>query len=114
MIENAPKTLEETYEFLLDLCEKNPSNLKTLGEKSEATFGAITHMGIGRWMRNEWGLWSKEGELYKWFKSLGINHPDDMSAIILDSFYRYWHHDDIKLNEQVNYYKSYWKEYHDR
>jgi hypothetical protein len=39
----------------------------------------------------------------------GIFHPDDMSGIILDSFWRHLHSQPIKLEEQTAYYQEYWK-----
>ena len=54
------------------------------------------------WIRNNWGLWAGEGELYSWFKNNGINHPDDMSGIIIRSFHRFKHNIDINLEDQFN------------
>ena len=65
------------------------------------------HFSLGMWMRNNWGLW-QGSKLSKWFNERGIFHPDDMSAIILDS---YWHHLcglPINFEEQAEVYKQYW------
>jgi len=67
------------------------------------------HHGFGTWMRNDWGLWGGS-RLAKWFNTQGIRHPDDMSGIILDSFWRHLNNKPIKLDEQVKYYQDYWKE----
>ena len=66
------------------------------------------HHGFGTWLRNNWGLW-KGSRLSLWFNHKGIRHPDDMSGIILRSFWRHLNSKPIKLSEQVNYYKEYWK-----
>ncbi len=58
-------------------------------------------MGLGKWIRNNWGLW-KGSRLYKFFKLKGITHPDNISSIILSSYYRFITKNDIKLKEQVN------------
>ena len=48
--------------------------------------GAIdAHFGLGMWIRNNWGLWNG-GELYRSMIALGLNHPDDTSAAILEGF----------------------------
>ncbi|NME72089.1 DUF6794 domain-containing protein [Flammeovirga aprica] len=66
-------------------------------------------------MGQEWeseivGGYGKEILIYsKYFRDLGINHPDDMSSIILTSFHRYLNDIDIKLDEQVKLYKDYWE-----
>ena len=66
------------------------------------------HHGLGRKLRNMWGLWSGSC-LSAWFKSKGISHPDDMSGIILKSFGRHLNSSPIKLDEQIEYYKEYWQ-----
>lgn len=40
------------------------------------------HMGLGMWMRNNWGLWSGS-RLQKYFTDKGVRHPDDMSMVVL-------------------------------
>lgn len=65
------------------------------------------HHTIGRWMRNEWGLWTG-GPLKDYFLNLGLWHPDDMSSLILKSFCRYVKSYPLKIEEQVEFYKRYW------
>ena len=84
-------------------------SIKTqIREMTEDEFTAKAHFGIGMWLRNNWRLWG-DSRLSKYFNDLGIFHPDDMSGIILTSYHRYLLGQDIKLEEQVNYYKEYWK-----
>jgi len=66
------------------------------------------HFGFGGWMRNNWGLW-KGLRLAQYFNKLGIYHPDDMSSIILDSYWRKIHDKPIDLEGQVRYFQEYWK-----
>ncbi|HBB00682.1 MAG: hypothetical protein A2W86_11565 [Bacteroidetes bacterium GWD2_45_23] len=77
-------------------------------EKTEDDFTIGAHFGIGLWMRNNWRLWTGS-RLSRYFNDLGIIHPDDMSTIILTSYHRYLLRQDIKLEEQIDYYKEYWK-----
>ena len=77
-------------------------------EMSEDEFTAKSHFGIGLWMRNNWRLFGGS-RLSKYFIDLSIFHPDDMSGIVLTSYHRYLLGQDIKLEEQVSYYKEYWK-----
>jgi len=54
--------------------------------------GAISmHDSLGRWIRNEWGLWTGS-ELKDELMSMnkGLNHPDDMSNYIIEEFIKYW------------------------
>lgn len=45
------------------------------------------HLGLGMWMRNNWGLWSGS-RLQKYFNDRGVTHPDEMSSVVL-----YYYHD---------------------
>ena len=65
------------------------------------------HPGLGRWIRNNWGLWSGS-KLSQWFNGKGIYHPDDMSGIILTSFHRHLNNRSIGLDGQIKYYQEYW------
>jgi hypothetical protein len=46
------------------------------------------HMGLGRWMRNAWGLWGGS-RLQVYFHDRKIFHPDEISSIILESYAKY-------------------------
>lgn len=62
----------------------------------------------GMWLRNSHGLWSRTC-LVEYFWEKGIFHPDDISAIILTSYHRYLNGKEIKLEEQIEMFLSYWK-----
>ena len=52
--------------------------------------GAISmHDSLGRWIRNEWGLWTNS-KLKNELKKKGFEHPDDMSNYIIEEFIKYW------------------------
>jgi len=65
------------------------------------------HHGLGTWLRNNWGLWGGLS-LAQYFNQLGIHHPDDMSGIILHSYWRKLHDRPIDLEAQVRHYQDYW------
>ncbi len=80
-----PKTVDEAISTLE----------KTLSDEDKEYLlknGAISmHNSLGRWIRNEWGLWTGselKDELMNMNKSL--NHPDDMSNYIIEEFIKYW------------------------
>lgn len=79
--------------------------IKTL---TEDEFSGKYHFGFGMWMRNNWGLW-KGSRLSKYFNSISVYHPDDMTGIIFDSYHRKLTGQEIKLPEQVKYYQDYWE-----
>lgn len=48
------------------------------------------HHSLGRWIRNNWGLWNEEdNELKISLKKLGYRHPDDMSNYIIKQYIKY-------------------------
>lgn len=69
---------------------------------------AAYHFGLGLWMRNNWGLW-RGSHLSEYFNQLGVHHPDDMSGIILDSYWRKLHGRALDIEGQVRYYNDYWQ-----
>jgi len=83
-------------------------------ECSEEIFVARLHHNLGRWIRNNWGLWDETSKLHKWFKALGIWHADDMSGIIITSYYRQTHNLQRRFREQVKSYIEYWQKEEDR
>ena len=66
------------------------------------------HFGPGMWMRNNWGL-RRGSRLAKYFNDIGIRHPDDMSGIILRTFWCKLNDKPFRLNERIEYYQEYWR-----
>jgi hypothetical protein len=64
------------------------------------------HFGLGMWLRNNWGLWAGS-RLARWFNERRIRHPDAMSGIILDSYWRRLHDTPVDLEGQVRSYLAY-------
>jgi len=100
-----PNTLEECFQQLDSvLTPENVERMRTGGEDDMGMY----HFGLGVWMRNNWGLW-KGSVLSEWFEDRGIWHPDDMSGIILTSYWRYLNNLPLGLDEQIESYQHYWK-----
>ena len=87
-----------------------PEDKERTWEWNEEKFTANLHHNIGRWIRNNWGLWDENSKLHKWFKSIGIWHADDMSGIILTTYFRKTHNLPIKFEEQIRWYIEYWED----
>ena len=78
-----PKTVDEAVKTLAKIVSKEDRDY--LLEN-----GAISvHNSMGRWIRNEWGLWT-DSELKNELKKKGFEHPDDMSNYIIEEFIKYW------------------------
>lgn len=98
---NKPNTLEECF-LELDKFE----NINEFIELEESEL-ALAHFGLGRWIRNNWNLWTANN-LTIYFNSMSIFHADDMSSIIITSYHRLKNNKPIKLEEQVETYIEYW------
>ena len=78
-----PKTVDEAVKTLAKIVSEEDRDY--LLEN-----GAISmHNSLGRWIRNEWGLWT-DSELKNELKKKGFEHPDDMSNYIIEEFIKYW------------------------
>ena len=109
---NIPKNLEECINTLDSM---NIEDIDFFLKETEENATSMAHHTIGQWIRNNWDLWSVtntpfwENSLVDYFNNLDIHHPDDMSSIILLSFHRQKNGKEIKLEEQIEVYKKFWK-----
>jgi hypothetical protein len=80
-----PTNLEECFsELKKKLPLKEQEELKNLSENELGQY----HFGLGMWLRNNWQL-HHASPLHDYFKSMGIEHPDDMSAYIIQQFHHH-------------------------
>ena len=79
-----PQDFEDALETLA--CTLEPEVLQEIYESSRSEM-INYHFGLGLWMRNNWGLWAGS-PLKSDLESRGLSHPDNMSGLILDSFWR--------------------------
>lgn len=105
-----PMDLEDCFVRLKKIVRSK--DIEKLKNGNEDDMGQC-HFGLGMWMRNNWGLWGSTppvqgSRLAKWFNEQGVRHPDDMSGIILTSFWRHLNNRPIDLCGQVKYYRDYW------
>lgn len=103
-VEAVPKDLEEALVML----EKraSPAALADIKASNEGQMLRL-YVDAGRDIRNRWGLWGGS-PLAKFFNAQGVLHPDDMSRIILRSFWRRVHAQPIELEAQTAVAKRYW------
>lgn len=77
-----PKTVEEAIEFLDK--ELNKEDKEFLIEH-----GAVSvHHSLGRWIRNNWGLW-ESSELKGLLMEKGYSEPDEMSNYIIEEYIKH-------------------------
>lgn len=106
MNKEVPSTLDESLLALDKLLSKKDKQF--IQDNDEKKFKTMSHHTIGRWIRNHWGLWNGS-ELKDFFiKETKLSHPDDMSGIILTSYWRKSHDKPLKIKEQIKYYQDFW------
>lgn len=96
-----PTTVDECIQEMLSW----NNGIDEFKRKNESVAVTSTHHSVGKWVRNEWGLWSGS-KLKDYFVNLGVDHPDHMSGIIVLSFHRYLNGKPIELEKQIEDYKS--------
>lgn len=69
-------------------------------EMTKSSFSAEAHLGLGLWIRNNWGLW-QGGPLASYFNELGLYHPDEISGIILNCYFNHVKGFDIDLKGEI-------------
>lgn len=84
-----PKTLKEAVDSLVPKFE----GMEEYFKKTEDSFAAYCHSqlsgGIGMQIRNQFGFWTKDTELYKHLKEVyKLKDADSMSDLILRHVYR--------------------------
>jgi hypothetical protein len=83
-----PKNIEECFLELNKLLKsKDIAIIKNLKNRTETI---AYHHGFGMWLRNNWGLWGGS-RLQQYLLAKGLNHPDSMSAAILEYYYDWLH-----------------------
>ena len=60
---------------------RTTKNIASLGEDKLI----IYHHSLGRWIRNNMGLWSNNSDL---LKACNCKHPDSASTVILEAFHK--------------------------
>ena len=103
MKKEKPKNLTECIQMLdKNLKTEDKDYIKTL---TEDEFFMESHFTIGMGIRNEW-IRSGNPELVTFFLDQGVKHPDDMSAMILTSYYRHLLGKEIDFEGQIAEYKN--------
>ncbi len=84
----------------LDRLLNDTTKLKIKNIQDSLEFVGEYHMGLGRWMRNAWGLWSGS-RLKVYFHDRKIFHPDEISSIILESYAKYLNDETFDADEII-------------
>jgi hypothetical protein len=105
--EPVPHTMDQAYSALDRLL--SPSERSQFAGQPEQQAVTDAHFGLGMHMRNEWfrsGGSSLVGTLHK----LGARHFDDMSSMVLTSYWRHLNGKPVELENQGACYRRWWEE----
>lgn len=102
-----PQTLGDCFVILSSVISSDDIEKIQKNQITEEQFTLDNHMGLGMWIRNNWIRSGKFPLAAEW-NQLGAKSMDDISDIILTSYYRHTAGQDIRLEEQLSYYKEYW------
>jgi len=81
-------------------------------KKNEDDAISSAHFGLGMWIRNNFKLWEEKSELKNWFiDNYFIDHPDDISSIILLYYYQKKNEHKIDLSKQLKMCYTHWMKY---
>lgn len=95
------------YDCLAELKKMLPPDViaEIKGLKSEKEMVQY-HFDLGRWIRNFWGLWGGS-RLSHYFKDQGMNHPDDMSSLVLVVLWRDLNGKPLRIKEEYLRYRKF-------
>jgi len=104
--EIVPTTLEEAHlQLERQLSKEELAKIDAMQSEDEMS---QYHFGLGMAVRNVWGLW-EVSPLAQHMQKLGFTQPDDMSGVILATFWCKRHGKDFRLKERADFYAAYWK-----
>jgi len=88
-----PNSFDEAIFVLEEIAEKEAELRIILNQQDNSRdFATVLHHGFGQTIRNEWKLWVGHSKLYQdMYLSFGLFHADDMSSVILQTFWQRFH-----------------------
>ena len=98
---------------VLEVIKKNAPK-EVVEDFTRANESGLYHFGMGRYMRNSWGLWVDKDKpapnaLVAYFWKHGVYHADDMTSIIFLSLHKWLNNKPIDLRSQLVTYINHWK-----
>ncbi|MEW6378469.1 MAG: DUF6794 domain-containing protein [bacterium] len=106
-----PKNLDECFNELNRML--GTLVIDEIRNEKESTV-RMFHYGLGTAIKNNWELWRAHSPLAQYFNRLGIYHADDMSDIILTSFWRYLNNKPLNVEELVKRYQKFWLKFDEK
>ena len=104
--DSVPSTIEKAVQSIV---ERLTDNDKASILDSNAS---QHHFSVGRYIRNEWSLWSHDSPLKRdAAETYKIAHPDDISGLILDWVFALVKEEDFDPQQCCERFHNHWKAY---
>ena len=100
-----PTILVEAWDQLDEMF--SPEDIQEIQSQPE-DYMALYHFSFGMFIRNQW-VRHGDGRLTGFFRNYGIYHPDDISSLILRTYWCYKNELPLNLDERVEEYKIHWE-----
>jgi len=102
-----PKDLYDVFRELDKLMDDQAKEM--FMEYSDAEVDRKTHGSLGVWLEHKWSL-SEGSRLSEYFRKMQVPHYDYMIGIIITSYHRHLHARDLKIKEQVTFFRALWNQ----
>ena len=96
-----PADLEDSFRELQRLSAKD--DIEKFKNAPEEVVRDRLHFGLGRWISVNWGFYLGS-RFSHYLRELGLEHPDDMTKVVLVSFHRHLNEEPLRVEEQVDFY----------
>lgn len=100
-----PRDLYDAFKQLDQLMDDDAR--KTFMAYSDTEVDRKTHGSLGVWLEHKWSL-SEGSRLSEYFRKMKVPHYDYMIGIIITSYHRHLHGKDLKIKEQVLFFRNVW------
>ncbi|WMX13552.1 MULTISPECIES: DUF6794 domain-containing protein [unclassified Aureispira] len=100
-----PRDLYDVFNELDKLMDDDAK--QTFMAYSDAEVDRKTHGSLGVWLEHKWSL-SEGSRLSEYFRKMRVPHYDYMIGIIITSYHRHLHGRDLKIKEQVTFFRKLW------
>lgn len=103
-----PSTIKQAVDILFDMLE--PDDIKYINGREDPH--AISHFSLGRFLRNNWGMWETESPLKNdAIQTYKIAHADDISGLILSWVFALAKGEQFDYNEHCKVYHKHWAKF---
>lgn len=100
-----PKDLYDAFRQLDKLMDDDAK--QSFMALSDEEVDRKTHGSLGVWIEHKWSM-SEGSRLSEYFRKMRVPHYDYMIGIIIQSYHRHLHGKDLKVKEQVLYFRKKW------